>query len=185
MSSFFLPTLNVPTASDLDVLIPYRKMTDLLYVIAKTGDLCAPVAWNGTDSQYQASGLLPNHPARREFVKATLPVRVDVLSPNVAWGFISARMEITFQLTPNCSAITMTATAVNIENLTGAVNYVKPNGVVVSMNVTTFVNSSEALPRQRYSRSCSRRKLSLPGHSAWMTWATISVTAQSPGVQAR
>jgi hypothetical protein len=50
-------------------------------------------------------------------------------------------MEITFQLTPNCSAITMTATAVNIENLTGAVSYVMPNGVVVSMNVTTFINS--------------------------------------------
>ena len=141
MSSFFLPTLNVQTASDLDVLIPYRKMTDLLYVIAKTGDLCAPVAWNGTTLNIKPVGYFQIIPLVGNSFKATLPVRVDVLSPNVAWGFISARMEITFQLTPNCSAITMTATAVNIENLTGAVSYVTPNGVVVSMNVTTFINS--------------------------------------------
>jgi hypothetical protein len=139
--SHFMAPLNVQTQSDLDVLIPYRKITDLLYVIARTGELCAPIAWNGTTLNIKPTGYFNIIPLTGNSFKATLPVRVEALIPNVAWGFISGRMEVTMQLTPNCSAITMTATAVNLTSLTGAVNYVKPNGVEVSMSLTTFINS--------------------------------------------
>ncbi len=140
--SSYLTPLNTETTNDFDVLIPYRKITDLLYTIGKTGDLCAPFTWSGFATEIRPMGSFEISPSILNYFKLSLPVQVTVTAAGAS-GVITSTLEITAQLLPTCNGVLLNVTAVKFANATGTIR-VTVGGSVTVLSATSFINSHKA-----------------------------------------
>jgi hypothetical protein len=141
----WFPVNNRLTASDMDVLIPYAKIEELLYRVAKTDSLCAPFLWNGQTVQVKPVGHFTVTPQLLNQVKLSIPVQITVVAPTggSTGTYITAILELFFLIQPNCANITLTATNVNFANVNGTISYTSSSGTTYILPATAFINSSK------------------------------------------
>jgi hypothetical protein len=154
--TLFGETSHETTGDDLDVMVPFGEVTDLLYTIAKQGDFCAPFPWTTPSSKLSPGGttmvavkpvgtfaLHVLSPANK--LSATVPVRIESSDGNGVSSAISAELEIIVRLVPACGAgLDLQIVDVNINNATGTMTYTGPLGASVTMSATQFINSQKA-----------------------------------------
>src|SRR6185436_16455172 len=86
--TLFGETSRETTGDDLDIMVPFGEVTDLLYTIAKQGDFCAPFPWTGAATRSSSGattmvavkpvGTIALHvlsPANK--LSASVPVRIE------------------------------------------------------------------------------------------------------------
>lgn len=139
----YLAPANTQTTNDFDVLIPYKKITDLLYTVGKTGDLCAPFFWSGATWEVHPAGAFRIDPVFLNSFKLSVPVEIEGQLTPFATGFVSATLELTAALEPKCSGMVLRFTGVNFANATGSAQ-VTVAGQVKTLSAKTFINTYKA-----------------------------------------
>ena len=147
-SNYMVP-FNTQTTNDFDVLVPYKKLTDLMVTIGKTGDLCAPFSWSGSTLEVKPAGeftitpvVIPFLPVFNVF-KFSVPVKVEAAINPLTSGFISATLEITAALVPTCHGVDVRPSFVNLANPTGTIRR-SVAGTVTTLDATRFINTYKA-----------------------------------------
>jgi hypothetical protein len=140
---------DVQTSDDLDIALPYYKLSDLLYEVTRQGDVCAPFDYE-EDGDTTEVAIKPNGAFTVEGVGANqialrVPVEIEATDTRNAAGAISAELEIIAALQPACGAGFQLATVdVNINNITGTMTYTLPGGGTLEMNASAFAGAHKA-----------------------------------------
>ncbi len=138
---------DLSTSNDLEVVIPFRKISDVLYTVAKQGNLCAPFSYTTKAGTAQVS-VKPNGSFRVSSVSGNLlsisiPVKIEANFGGTA--AITGSLVITGRVKPVCGGgIDLVPTKADLTGLSGTMSYQVPGGGLVTMSATSFIASKEA-----------------------------------------
>lgn len=144
----YFGTTNTQTTNDVDILIPYRKITDLMYTVGKTGDLCAPFLASGATFEVHPVGAFRLAPSFLNSFTLSLPVQIEGQLSAFASGSVSATLELTAVLEPRCSGMVLRFTGVNFANPTGTAT-VTIGGLTKTLSAKTFIANHKAAVEAR------------------------------------
>lgn len=142
MTTFF-PGNGITTGNDLEIVLPFKKITDLLYVIGKKGALCASAGVPGTNYglanlSVSPAGHFDIRSVDDNVLELVVPMQsaVNVLS---ASGELEADLVLTAELNPACGAgLSLAVTDVGFENVAGSLEW-SVLGHEVEVDATDFV----------------------------------------------
>lgn len=143
----YLSPSDLATNDDLEIVLPFRKISDALYTVAKQGNLCAPFSYTTKAGTAQVS-VKPNGGFRVSSVNGNLlsisiPVKIEANFGGTA--AITGSLVITGRVKPVCGGgIQLVPTNADLTGLTGTMSYNVPGGGVVTMNASSFIASKEA-----------------------------------------
>jgi hypothetical protein len=145
----YVTPADLQTGDDLDIQIPFKKITDLFYTVAKQGDFCAPFLYRGllgsTTVEVKPNGAFRIDVVSDARLSVTLPIEVEAANTANARAAITGELELIVDLEPACGGgFEIDPVDVNLNDLTGTMSYQLPTGVVISMSATTFINSYRA-----------------------------------------
>ncbi len=142
MTAFF-PANGITTDNDLEIVVPFKKITDLLYVIGKKGALCANASVPGTplgnaNLSVAPTGAFDVESVEDNVLKLSLPMAASVNVSNAS-GDIGAALELTVELTPACGAgLRLNVTDVAFEDVSGLIEW-DVLGQHIEIDATVFV----------------------------------------------
>lgn len=132
------------TGNDFEILLPFKKITDLLYVMGKKGVLCENAVVPGTpfgtaEVSVQPAGNIDVNSVAHDVVELVLPMTADV-SVTSASGEISADLVIQTRVSPACGAgLELQVTDVAFENVAGVIAWTV-FGQTVELDASGFVS---------------------------------------------
>lgn len=138
---------DLSTSDDLEVVLPFRKISDLFYTVAKQGKLCAPFSYTTKAGTAQVS-VKPNGSFRVSSVNGnllsiTIPVKIEANFGGTA--AITGSLVVNGRVKPICGGgIQLVPTKADLTGLTGTMSYSIPGGGVVTMSAASFIASNEA-----------------------------------------
>lgn len=142
MTAFF-PGNGITTDNDLEIVVPFKKITDLLYVIGKKGALCANASVPGTplgnaNLSVAPTGAFDVESVEDNVLKLSLPMAASVNISNAS-GDIGAALALTVELTPACgSGLSLNVTDVAFEDVSGLIEW-DVLGQHIEIDATAFV----------------------------------------------
>lgn len=137
-------------SDDLQIQIPFRKLSDLFYEYAKGGELCGSFTWTSglyvLSGQVKPAGSFRVSPVSDERIKLSLPVRIEASSSANVVTSMTGTLAITADVKPTCGGggFRVKPVSVDLESLSGTIGYRLPTGAVVNMNVSTFSSTEKA-----------------------------------------
>lgn len=146
----YLPVAEHALSDDLQIQIPFRKLSDLFYEYAQGGELCAPFSWSSGGStlngMVKPAGSFHVAGISGEQIKMTLPVRIEAASTANVNTSMTGTLAIVAAVKPTCGGggMRVKPVSVDIESLAGTIGYKLPNGSIVTMNVSTFTSTKKA-----------------------------------------
>lgn len=146
----YLGTTEHGLSDDLQIQIPFRKLSDLFYEYAQGGELCASFNWTSglylLTGQVKPAGAFKVSSVSDERIKMSLPVKVEASSSANVVTSMTGTLAITADVVPTCGGggFRVKVVSVDIESLAGTIGYKLPTGAVVNMSVSTFTSTQKA-----------------------------------------
>ncbi|MFO0727965.1 MAG: hypothetical protein U1E65_29565 [Myxococcota bacterium] len=144
MRSHYVAPGDLGTSNDLEILVPYKKLTDVLYTVAKQGDVCSTFSYT-SGGQTMNLVVKPNGAFRIDSVSSntfslSLPIAVTGTVLTNITGSMTGTMVVTAALTPVCGGGLQLATqSVQLQNMTGTLTYQPSKGTRITFDASTFI----------------------------------------------
>lgn len=140
----FFPGNSITTGNDLEIVLPFKKITDLLYVLGKKGALCASQSIPGTlfgrmDADVKPVGSFDVVSVDDNVLELTVPMQAtaDIATTS---GEVTADLVLTAAITPACgSGLSLTIEDVAFESVAGEIKWTLLGQTVV-LDASEFVS---------------------------------------------
>lgn len=145
----FFANNNLSTDDDLDVVFPFKVITDLFYTVTRQLEPCVSFVWQGMpggdgDMEIKPNGYFDIETVNHNELTISLPIQAVATNFAYADGTIEATAELTAELSPACGAgFEIEILDIEIADISGAITWTIL-GFEYEMDAASFLSDAVA-----------------------------------------